>query len=337
MKKTMWLTLIASSLLVFGACGAKEENEAGKETKQAGYPVTIKNYTREDQTQEWREKDQTFKEAPKHVLVNTKPAAELLLHLGLGDSIGSVGADFGVGDPTVEKEYQKLNLLSSDYISKETALSADPDAVIGRGGLFENEEWGHGSVEVLNEMKIPTYVFQTSLTDATFDDVYADIDHLGQIFNVKKQADKFKAELKEREEKVAEKLANHKEKQRFAYIHMSDPSEPEIYSAYGESFFNNMFEMAGLENVFKDVKGEVAIEALIEEDPDVIIVPDWSTYNSEAKREDMINGVLDNKKLSSLKAVKNKQVYAVDYNYMFGYGYQALTGIELLSEELYGE
>jgi iron complex transport system substrate-binding protein len=30
-------------------------------------------------------------------------------------------------------------------------------------------------------------------------------------------------------------------------------------------------------------------------------------------------------------------VYSVDYNYMFGYGYQSLAGMELLIDEMYGE
>ena len=35
-----------------------------------------------------------------------------------------------------------------------------------------------------------------------------------------------------------------------------------------------------------------------------------------------------------MKAIKNKQIYAVDYNYLFGYGYQSLTGLEQLVDQM---
>lgn len=95
--------------------------------------------------------------------------------------------------------------------------------------------------------------------------------------------------------------------------------------------------MVKLDNIFKDEKGEVSVEKLIETDPDVLIVADWGTMKDGISGETMIDAVLKNQKLSSMKAVKNKKVYAVDYNYMFGYGYQSLDGIEKLAEQMYPE
>ena len=308
-----------------------EARTAVRKLHQALPKVPI--HSRAEGGSEWTAKDQTFAAAPKKVLANTQPAAELLLHLGLKDRIAGVGATFGAADESVAAEYAELNDLGSDYISKETALSVDPDMIFGRGGLFDNQDWGVGTVDSLNEMGIPTYVQETSVTGATFDSVYKDIENLGKIFDVPDAAAAFEQELKERQAALEEKVAD-KEVQTFAHLFMSDPSEVSVYAAQDESFFNSNFEMIKLDNVFKDYSGEVSVETLIETDPDVLIVGDWSTIEGSVSGEEIIKGLYDNEKLSSMKAIKNKQVYALDYNYLFGYGYQALTGLEKLVDEM---
>ncbi len=337
MKKFSGYLFAAAMIILLSACGSADTKETNADSTDSAYPVTIKNYAKAEGASDWTKKNQVFEKAPERVLANTRPAAELLLHLGLADKIAGVGATFGIADESVADEFDKLNLLSDGYIGKEVALSVDPDLVFGRGGLFENEDWGNGTVDSINEMGIPTYVLETSLPTATFESVYKDIKNLGKIFNVPEAADKFTDELKARETKLKKQVADVDQDQTFAYLHISDPSELLVYSAYGESFFNDSFSMIKLDNVFKDVQGDVSVETLIETDPDILIVPDWSTYQEGAKTQDMIDAIMENSKLSSMKAVKNKQVYAVDYNYMFGYGYQSLTGMEKLADQLYGE
>ncbi len=288
--------------------------------------------TREGGT-EWASKEQTYKEVPTKVLVNTRPAAELLLHLGLKDNIAGVGATFGVVDPDVATDFDTLNDLGSEYISKEIALSVDPDMMFGRGGLFDNQDWGIGTVDAINEMGIPTYVQETSVTGATFDSVYQDIANLGEIFNVPDTANAFSDEVKERQVALEKEVAN-KEKETFTYLHMSDPSVVSVYAAQDESFFNSMFDMIKLDNAFKEYSGEVSEETLIETDPDVLIVGDWSSIEGSVSGDEVIQALYKNPKLSSMKAIKNKKVYGVDYNYLFGYGYQSLTGLEKLVKEM---
>lgn len=332
MKKTLIITLLGLTMLA--GCGQKEQ-KTDEKNQSEGYPVTVQNFTKAEGAESWQKKEQIFDKVPEKVLANTQPAAELLLHLGLKDKIVGVGAVFGEPDKAVEKEFNELNHLSTDYIGKEMALSVDPDLVYGRGGLFDNQDWGVGTVDSLNDMGIKTFVLNSSVTGGTFDSVYEDIDNLGKVFNVTEKADAFIAELKERQATVDKKLTKIKDDQTFAYLHTTDPEELYVYPANNETFFNDIFKMVKLENVFKNEKGEVSVEKLIETDPDVLIVADWSTMKDGISGEKMIDAVLKNQKLSSMKAVKNKKVYAVDYNYMFGYGYQSLDGIEKLADEMY--
>lgn len=334
--KNKWMGFVSLGLLIalLGACGSQTGTEESTTASQGStYPLTISNFTKAEGGTQWQEKEETFTKTPTKVMANTRPAAELLLHLGLKDNIAGVGATFGIADPDVETEFAELKDLGNSYISKEVALSVDPDMMFGRGGLFDNQDWGIGTVDEINEMGIPTYVLASSVTGATFDSVYTDIENLGKIFDVPEAAATFSAEIKERQEQLEEKVKD-KQTQTFAYLHMSDPSQVLVYAAHDESFFNDMFDRIKLDNVFRDQTGDVSEETLIETDPDVLIVGDWSSIEGSVTGQEVIDALYENPKLTSMKAVKNKQIYAVDYNYLFGYGYQSLTGLEKLVEEM---
>ncbi|WP_018393156.1 ABC transporter substrate-binding protein [Bacillus sp. 37MA] len=331
MKKKLLLSIGLAALLTLTACGGSSKNTSEESDTKEHYPLTIQNYTKAEGGTTWEKKDQVFDKAPERIMANTRPAAELLLHLGLGDKIVGVGANFGAPDQSVEEEYSKLNILSDEYVGKEVTLGTNPDLVFGRGGLFDNADWGVGTVDTLNDMDIKTYVLESSVTGGTYDSIYKDIENIGEIFSVQDKADSFIKELKDRKAAVTSKLESIKEHKTFAYLHTNDPKELYVYPAHDETFFNDAFNMVKLDNLFKDETGEVSIETLIETDPDVLILPDWDDTDFEKLKEE----IYANPKLSSMKAIKNKQIYIVDYNYMFGYGYNTIDGMELLAKEMY--
>ncbi|PQP88815.1 ABC transporter substrate-binding protein [Paenibacillus sp. AR247] len=334
MKKHLLLTAGIAAMLVLSACGNAAKTSEPEAQAASHYPVTIENFTKAEGGTTWEKKEQVFDKAPERIMANTRPAAELLLHLGLGDKIAGVGANFGAPDPAVESEYNKLNILSDEYVGKEVTLGTNPDLVYGRGGLFDNADWGVGTVDTLNGMGIKTYVLESSVTGGTYDSIYKDIEHLGEIFNVQDKAESFIQELKGKQEGIASKLAGIQAEKTFAYLHMSDPKEVSVYAAQQETFFNDAFKMVKLDNVFKNETGEVSVEMLIQADPDVLIIPDWSTTGGTTQ-DKLKEALYANPKLSSMKAIKNKQIYAVDYNYMFGYGYNTIDGMEKLAKEMY--
>lgn len=315
-----------------GTTGTQQSETPTPEASK--YPITIQNFAKAEGGTEWEPKEQVFDKAPERVMANTRPAAELLLHLGLGDKIVGVGANFGAPDPTVEEEYNKLNILSNEYVGKEVTLGSNPDLVYGRGGLFDNADWGVGTVDSLNEIGIKTYVWESSVTGGSYASIYKDIENLGKIFDVEDKAAAFAKQLKDRQEEIASRLSSITEHKKFAYLHMSDPNEVYVYAAQKESFFNDSFNMVKLDNAFKDAEGEVTVEALIEADPEVLIIPDWTGEESNGPQV-LKDALYSNPKLSSMQAIKNKQIFAVDYNYMFGYSYNTIDGMEKLAGEMY--
>ena len=342
MKKMMIIAMLGLSALTLAACGEKKSDSTTENSSQSAktaYPLTIKNYKKvvgnsSTGDASWPESTQTFKQAPKKVVANTRPMAELLLHLGLEKSIAGVGAVFGEKDTSVEKEFDKLKDLGNNYITQETALSVNPDFVFGRGGLFEKSEWGVGTVESLNEMQIPTYITKTSITGGTFDSIYGDIDNLGKIFDVKPAADKFKGELKTQEANLKERLKPVKKTQTFAYIHSNDPADINGYSLTGDTFSVSLFKMLKLKQAYDVPTGTVSLEKIIESDPDIIIIPKWDDTDNAEKT---VKGLYKSDKVSNLKAIKNKKVYILNYNYMFGYGYQSLAGFDAFAKQVYPE
>jgi len=338
MKKRLFTGIALAAALTLAGCGNSDttKKETAKADTQTHYPVTIHNVKAPEGGGKWEKKDQVFKAAPKRIMANTRPAAELLLRLGLGDKIVGVGADFGAPDKTVSKAYKKLKILSDQYVGKEVTLGTNPDLVLGRGGLFDNTDWGVGTVDTLNDMGIHTYVLESSIKGGTYDTIYQDIDNIGQIFNMQDKANSFKKELQTKEQNIEHKLASIKENKTFAYLHMFDPENISVYPANDETFFNDAFKKIKMDNVFKQEKGEVSVETLIKTNPDVLIIPKM-TEDSPKKADKIIQSLYKNPKLSSMKAIKNKQVYAVDYNYLFGYGYTTIDGMEMLAKEMYPE
>ena len=91
MKKIITAAVLGLSALTLAACGqkaAEKSTTSSSQSDQTTYPLRIKNYkksvgsdSKADPT--WPESTQTFTHAPKKVLANTRPMAELLLHLGL--------------------------------------------------------------------------------------------------------------------------------------------------------------------------------------------------------------------------------------------------------------
>lgn len=332
MKKIIYIvsSLVCLAFFITG-CGTNQKSKDNTSSSSKNYPLTISNFAKEEGATQWTKSKQTFNNPPKSVVANTQPMAELLLHLGLKDSISGVGAVFGDSDESVAKDFSQLKQLGDAYISKEVALSVNPDLVFGRGGLFENSEYGVGTVSSLNQMGINTYVMETSIEGGTFNDVYKDIENLGKIFDVEKKATVFSETLKTRQDSLNKKLNKITDKKTFACFINNDPDDLTAWSLADDSFSLSLFKMLKLEHAFKET-GAISVETLIETDPDVLIISKWDESDSAEK---MVQGILSNPKVSNLKAVKNKAVYIANYNHLFGYSYQSLDGVELLAKDIY--
>ncbi|MER2002624.1 MAG: ABC transporter substrate-binding protein [Carnobacterium inhibens] len=339
LKTMKFLGLVTASTLLLGACGQKnvaEEQTAASEqsTEQTGkttFPLTLDNYTASSEGAVFSKKEVTYESSPKSIVANNQGTAELLIQLGLAEDIVGVAALYGEGDETVTEDFSNIPVLSEGYVGKELVVGADPDIVVGRGQLFANAEWGTGTVEELNDVGIQTYIQATSTTGATFEDLYTDIDQLGKLFAVEEKAQQFSADVQTRMDAIVAAIPDKQETLDYAYIFGAEGTKVDIYSGAADTYLNDALSYMNLENTFSDATGEISVEALLEADPDVLLLVN---YTGGRDPKESLADLKANDALSSLTAIKEDRIYTIDYNQFWSYGYQVLTGMEQLSAEM---
>ncbi|MFE6076359.1 ABC transporter substrate-binding protein [Paenibacillus sp. NPDC057886] len=348
-KKGMLFCLITALVFVLAACASDNANNSsqqesnnntsetpadGKKTEadasntaQTTYPLTVSNYTTENGA--WVAKEQTFDKAPERVVANTQGAAELLVRLGLTDKIVGVAALFGNVPEDIADEFNKIPVLAEGYVGKEVTIGASPDLVMGRGGLFEDADWGVGTVNSLNDMSIKTYVQNTSVTGASLDSLYQDITELGEIFNVQANAAAYVGQLKVREEALKARASA----ETINYASFSDNGDGTIgiYNGNGDTFIENAMSLINMHNMLINEEGTLSLERLIEMNPDVMII---SRYAGGIDPKETIEKLLANKQVQNINAVKNKKIFIIDFNNFWGYGDSIFTGVEALADDM---
>lgn len=342
LKMVKYFGLVVASTLLLGACGQENATEAQKNTdkksteqvEETTFPLTLNNYTVSSEGAVFSEKEITYEASPKSIVANNQGTAELLLQMGLAEDLVGVAALYGEGDETVADDFASIPVLSDGYVGKEIVVGADPDIVVGRGQLFASAEWGTGTVEELNEVGIQTYIQATSTTDATFEDLYTDIANLGKLFAVEEKAQEFSMDVEARMDEVVAGIPANQEALDYAYLFEVEGTNVDIYSGAADTYLNDALSYMDLNNTFADVTGEISVEALLEADPDVLLLVN---YTGGRNPKESLADLKANDALSSLTAIKEDQIYTIDYNQFWSYGYQILSGMEQLSAELYTE
>ncbi|RSK29152.1 hypothetical protein EJF36_20950 [Bacillus sp. HMF5848] len=302
--------------------------EAAEDKGKTQYPLTIDNYLTTDGFT-YETHTQTFEASPEKIVANTQGMAEILVHLGLTDKIVGVAALYGETDAEITEEFNKIPVITEGYASKELVVGQDPDIIMGRAGLFQDAEWGVGTISSLNDLGIKTFVQHTSLTGGTLDSLYKDIEDIGLIFNVQDSADVYINKLKEQqaalEEKASEKPLT------YAYVYNAGDGKiaPDAGGAY--TFIADTLEKLNLTNALADIEGTVSVEQLVEKNPDIFLL---SNYAGGPDPETTMESFYNDEALQSINAIKNKAIIVIDFNQFFGYGPNILDGAGKLADDI---
>ncbi|WP_051237885.1 ABC transporter substrate-binding protein [Lacticigenium naphthae] len=335
-KRFTYWGMAASAFFLLGACGQTEPTEGQPDTtvqtEDSTFPLTLDNYTVSADGSEFSKKKITYESRPESIVANNQGTAELLLQLGLAEDIVGVAALYGAGDETVSEDFSNIPVLAEGYVGKELVVGVDPDIVVGRGQLFASAEWGTGTVEELNELDIQTYIQATSTPGATFDDLHTDIADLGKLFAVEEQAQAFSTDVRDRMDAIVETVPEDQEAVEYAYIFGAEGTNVDVYSGAADTYLNDALSYLKLENAFAETTGEISVEALLETDPEALLLVD---YTGGRAPEESLADLKANEALSSLTAIQEDRIYTIDYNQFWSYGYQILTGMEQLSSEFY--
>ena len=262
------------------------------------YPLTIENCGT----------TVTFDAPPERVVTIKSTATELLLALGLGEKIVGVGFQDGPVPDEWAPDTQ-LTVLADRVPSQEVVLEAEPDFVYG-GWESSFAADAAGTRDSLHALGVATYVAPTACRSEgtpeklSFEDVFDQIVEMGAIFDVEDRAAQLVAEQRTMLEEI-------KPTSNLTGVwYSSATSTPYVGAGLGGPQMT--MEALGIANIFADVEDtwtSASWEAIVDEDPDVMILVD-AAWNSVTQKITLLN---DNPATANLSAVQNERYIIIPF------------------------
>ena len=238
--------------------------------------------------------------APPQRIVSTAPSAtEMLYALGLGDRV--VGVTTFCHYPPEAAKKPKIG----DYLhpSLETIVGLRPDLVV-------SETTGVRHAERLRSLKLNVLEFD----DATLAGIYDSIRRIGQAAGVPARADRLCAEMRTQLDAIQAKVARLPRRRTLFLVGRTPGRIEDLIAAGRRSHLNELIEIAGGENVFRDsvaAYGKIPLEELLARNPEAIVDMGEMSETvgvTEAQKRAVVQ--LWNR-YPALSAVREHRVYAV--------------------------
>ena len=250
-------------------------------------------------------------EAEPETVVSVSPAlTEIIYALGAEDKL--VGRTDYCDYPSEVLDIESVGAIDNPDV--ELIASLEPDVVLA-SSIFSEE-----SYNAITELGIPVVIVRDETSLEGMFDFIADVaDVIGCHDDGVALEEEISAELDEIR-------ANAPETDVTVYYCMSY-GEYGDYTAGGDTFIGDIIESAGAINIAEDVSGwSYSAEALVEADPDYIIIDEWS-----------YDGFIATEPYSSLSAVENGNIIVIDSNLLNRQGPRNLEAVELIQEAISGE
>ncbi|ARF17251.1 ABC transporter substrate-binding protein [Sporosarcina ureae] len=324
-KKLIWTFMFFSMLLVLAACPNKDtENEDEKDvTKngqtEQGEKVVIDN---NDFIIE-------YDEAPKRAISLNQHVTEIMLALGLEDSmVGTAYLDDKIYKP-LQEPYKEVPVLAEQYPSKEQVIEVEADFLYG-GWSSAFTEKSIATREELKELGIDSYLQMSSTKVApTLEDIYTDIRNIAKIFRIEERGEELVGQMNQDIKEITAELPEVKEP---LEVLVFDSGETEVFTAT-QNFMNTLVTMAGGHNIFNDVEGNwatVSKEDAVDRQPEVIVVIDYGSTTVEQK----INFLKSDPALSQTPAVQNEKFITLPLS-AASEGVRVAEAVEILAKGFY--
>ena len=262
------------------------------------------------------DREVTFDAPPQAAISNDVNLTEMMLVLGETDyMVGYTGiSGWNKLDAEMREGVEQLPELSEQYPSKEVLIGADADFFFA-GWNYGMRVGGEVTPETLAPFGIQVYELTESCIHigekgaASMDDMYNDLRNLATIFNVPHRAealiDVYEAEL---EAFLATQPTLDEPPRVFVY----DSGEDVPFTAGRYAMPTALIEAAGGVNIMDDFEkswATVGWEAVVERNPEVIVIVNYGEVTAEQKREFMMS----NPAFADLDAVKNDRFVVLEY------------------------
>ncbi len=261
-------------------------------------------------------------EKPAQKIVSIAPSnTEIVFAIGAGALL--VGRDEFSDYPEAAKSLPSVG-GGFGALDTETLIALQPDLVLA-SELTPPEQ-----VAALEKLNLKVYLLANPLD---LEGMLENLRLVGQITGKQAEAQALIDQLTSRIKAVDEKLAQATVKPLVFYqLDSTDPNAP--WTAGVGSFIDTLINRAGGVNLggkLKDAYAQISIEQLLVEQPDVILVGDytWGGVTAEA--------VLARESWSGIKAIKNQQVFIFDDNLVSRPGPRMVDGLESMARLLHPE
>jgi len=325
--KSLWLVFAIAIIAILGACNAKDKPESAAQGEKVEPAQTDKTEIAIDNNGT----TQVYTEAPKKAISLNQHVTEIMLALGLEDSmVGTAYLDDNIYEP-LQGAYDKVPVLAKQYPSKEQVIDTEADFLYG-GWKSAFGEKGVGTQEELEALGIHTYLHTaSSMTKPTLEDIFTDIRNIAKIFRVEERGDALIAQMTKDVEAVRAKLPQNGEELR---VLVFDSGDKDVLTA-GQNFMNELVTIAGGKNIFGDVESgwtTVSKEDAVDRNPEVVVVVDYG----ETKAEQKINFLKNDPALKEMEAVKNERFVILPLS-AASEGVRAAEAIQILAKGFYPE
>lgn len=256
-----------------------------------------------------------FDAPPQAAISNDVNLTEMMLVLGLADRmVGYTGIS---GWKTLDEEMragvEALPELSAKYPTKEVLVGADADFFFA-GWNYGMKVGGEVTPETLAPFGIKVYELTESCIHigdkpkVSIDDMYNDLTNLGKIFQVEDKADALVAGYKAELAAFTADLETGDPLRVFVY----DSGEDTPFTAGRYAMPTALIEAAGGTNIMDDFEkswGTVNWEAVVERNPEVVVIVNYGNVTAAEKRAFMMNKPA----FADLDAVKNDRFVVLEY------------------------
>ncbi|WP_260751093.1 ABC transporter substrate-binding protein [Mycobacterium sp. SMC-8] len=211
--------------------------------------------------------------------------AELMLALGLRDSIAATVYPDNPPLPRHDEAYRSIPELSGKDASLEQILSVAPDFVYGGYASAFDDAAGR-SRQAFTDAGVSTYLNPEycATKPITMDDVYAEVHTIGRIFGVEERAGGLVGEMRSSVAATQERITGAEPLTAFVY----DSGEDAAFTAGRRGIGDQIITLAGASNIFADLDdtfADVSWEQVLQRDPDVIVIYDYhGTPSVEQKK-----------------------------------------------------
>ena len=231
-------------------------------------------------------------------IISTAPSnTEILVELGLADKLVAIDT-YSSDVEGISDDVEKIDFLNPDA---EAIIGLEPDLIIASG--HNKSGSSDDPFKLVKEAGISVVYIPSS---ESIQGIYDDIMFIADITNTKEKGQEIVDNMKSQIDEISQTAKNVKEKKK---VYFEIGPAPNLYSFGNSTFLNEMIELVGAENIFKDENSWLAPteESIIERNPDVILT-------NVDYIDNPIQEIKSRPGWENINAVKNNQVYLIDKN-----------------------